>query len=332
MSHGKASAPAKVILFGEHFVVYGSPAILAAINKRISVDARIIIPNENKIIVRSDIGVAGEYNSNNNNGKFNALEGGSKAKALLDPLYGAIRQVLLLRNKKNIGIEIGISSSVPAGIGLGSSAASCVATVAAVDSLFEKNPSRQTVCKLAIKSERLIHKRSSGADCYVSTFGGLMQYYGKSKSFKKIETKESLSLVVASTGIKHSTSELVAGVKRFKDTNRTLFESLSKQASDICLQACTAIESGKYDKIGELMNQNQIILQQIGISHHKVHDIIDICRKAGAIGAKMTGAGGGGAVIALAASKQESTKIASHIKAAGYQSFEVEIDYNGLYV
>jgi mevalonate kinase len=333
MSHGKASAPAKVILFGEHFVVYGSPAILAAINKRISVDARTIIHDENKIVIRSDIGVAGEYH---NNGEFNALEGGSKAKAVLDPLYGAIRQVLLMRNKKkkkkNIGIEIGISSRVPAGIGLGSSAASCVATVAAVDSLFQKNPSRQKVCELAIESERLIHKRTSGADCYVSTFGGLMQYYGKSKSFKNIETKGSLSLVVASTGIKHSTSDLVAGVKRFKDTNRILFESLSKQASDICLQACTAIESGKCDKIGELMNENQIILQQIGISHHKVRDIIDICSKAGAIGAKITGAGGGGAVIALAASKQESTKIASHVKAAGYQSFEVEIDYNGLYV
>lgn len=333
MSHGKASAPAKVILFGEHFVVYGSPAILAAINKRISVDARTIIHDENKIVIRSDIGVAGEYH---NNVEFNALEGGSKAKAVLDPLYGAIRQVLLMRNKKkkkkNIGIEIGISSRVPPGIGLGSSAASCVATVAAVDSLFQKNPSRQKVCELAIASEKLIHKRTSGADCYVSTFGGLMQYYGKSKSFKNIETKRSLSLVVASTGIKHSTSDLVAGVKRFKDTNRILFESLSKQASDICLQACTAIESGKCDKIGELMNENQIILQQIGISHHKVRDIIDICSKAGAMGAKITGAGGGGAVIALAASKQESTKIASHVKAAGYQSFEVEIDYKGLYV
>jgi mevalonate kinase len=333
MSHGKASAPAKVILFGEHFVVYGSPAILAAINKRISVDARTIIHDENNIVIRSDIGVAGEYR---NNGEFNALEGGSKAKAVLDPLYGAIRQVLLMRNKKkkkkNIGIEIGISSRVPPGIGLGSSAASCVATVAAVDSLFQKNPSRQKVCELAIESERLIHKRTSGADCYVSTFGGLMQYYGKSKSFKNIETKGSLSLVVASTGIKHSTSDLVAGVKRFKDTNRILFESLSKQASDICLQACTAIKSGKCDKIGELMNENQIILQQIGISHHKVRDIIDICSKAGAMGAKITGAGGGGAVIALAASKQESTKIASHVKAAGYQSFEVEIDYKGLYV
>ena len=329
MSHGKASAPAKVILFGEHFVVYGSPAILAAINKRVSVDARTMIHDENKIVIRSDIGVAGEYH---NNGEFNALEGGSKAKSVLDPLYGAIRQVLLMNNKKNIGIEIGISSTVPPGIGLGSSAASCVATVAAVDSLFQRNPSRQRVCELAIESERLIHKRTSGADCYISTFGGLMQYYGKSKSFKNIDTNKSLSLVVASTGIKHSTSDLVAGVKRFKDKNRILFESLSKQASDICLQACTAIESGKYDKIGELMNENQLILQQIGISHHKAREIIDICSKAGAIGAKITGAGGGGAVIALAASKQESTKIASHIKAAGYQSFEVEIDYNGLYV
>ncbi len=335
MSHGKASAPAKVILFGEHFVVYGSPAILAAINKRISVDARAIIHDENKIVIRSDIGVAGEYN--NNSGEFNALKGGSKAKLVLDPLYSAIRQVLLMRNKKknnnNVGIEVSISSRVPPGIGLGSSAASCVATVAAVDSLFQENPSRQKVCELAMESERLIHKRTSGADCYVSTFGGLMQYYGKSKSFKNIETKgQSLCLVVANTGVNHSTSDLVAGVKKFRDRNRILFKTLLKYASEICLQACTAIESGKCDKIGELMNENQIILQQLGISHDKVRDIIDICSKAGAIGAKITGAGGGGAVIALAASKQESTKIASHIKAAGYQSFEVEIDYNGLYV
>lgn len=336
MSHGKASAPAKVILFGEHFVVYGSPAILAAINKRISVDARAIInDDENKIVIRSDIGVAGEYN--NNSGEFNALKGGSKAKLVLDPLYSAIRQVLLMRNKKknnnNVGIEVSISSRVPPGIGLGSSAASCVATVAAVDSLFQENPSRQKVCELAMESERLIHKRTSGADCYVSTFGGLMQYYGKSKSFKKIETKgQSLCLVVANTGVNHSTSDLVAGVKKFRDRNRILFKTLLKYASEICLQACTAIESGKCDKIGELMNENQIILQQLGISHDKVRDIIDICSKAGAIGAKITGAGGGGAVIALAASKQESTKIVSRIKEAGYQSFEVEIDYDGLYV
>ena len=184
-----------------------------------------------------------------------------------------------------------------------------------------------------MESERLIHKKTSGADCYVSTFGGLMQYHGKSKSFKNIETKgQTLCLVVANTGINHSTSDLVAGVKKFRDRNRILFKTLLKYASDICLQACTAMESGKCDKIGELMNENQIILQQLGISHDKVRDIIDICGKAGALGAKITGAGGGGAVIALAAGKQESTKMVSRIKEAGYQSFEIEVDYNGLYV
>lgn len=327
MNQTKASAPAKVILFGEHFVVYGGPAILAAINKRISVDAHILTNDEDRIVIRSDIGVVGEYG---HNGDFNTLEGGMRAKAILDPLYGAVRQVLLMRNKKKIGIEVSISSRVPPGIGLGSSAASCVATVAAVDSLFRKQISRHQVCELAIESERQIHKRTSGADCYVSTFGGLMHYYSKSKNFKSIETKGSLSLVVASTGIKHYTSDLVSGVKRFRDKNKTLFESLTKQASEICLQAWTAIESGKYDRIGELMNENQIILQQIGVSHHKAQDIIDICSKAGAIGAKITGAGGGGAIIALAPGTRESTTIASEVKAAGYQSFEVEIDYKGL--
>jgi mevalonate kinase len=327
MTQAKASAPAKIILFGEHFVVYGGPAILAAINKRISVDAHILANDEDRIVIRSDIGVAGEYGVN---GDFSTLEGGMRAKAVLDPLYGAIRQVLLMRNKKKTGIEVSISSRVPPGIGLGSSAASCVATVAAVDSLFRKHISRHKVCELAIESERQIHKRTSGADCYVSTFGGLMHYCSKSKNFKSIETKGSLSLVVASTGIKHYTSDLVSGVKRFRDKNKTLFESLTKQAREICLQAWTAIESGKCDRIGELMNENQIILQQIGVSHSKAQDIIDICSKAGAIGAKITGAGGGGAIIALAPNTRVSTTISSQVNAAGYQSFEVEIDHKGL--
>ncbi|MFL6480858.1 MAG: mevalonate kinase [Nitrososphaera sp.] len=328
MSQAKASAPAKIILFGEHFVVYGNPAILAAIDKRISVHARTLFHNDDKIVIRSDIGVAGEYKQNGD--FFNLLEGGVEAKAVLDPLCGAVMQVLSTRNEKKVGIEVSILSNVPLGIGLGSSAASCVATVAAVDLLFEKNTSRQHVCEIAIESERQIHKRTSGADCYVSTFGGLIQYQGKSKSFEKIETKRSLPLVVASTGIKHKTSDLVIAVNRFKEENKTVFDSLAEQARDICSQAWAAIESGNGDRIGELMNENQILLQQIGISHERVHDIINICNKAGAIGAKITGAGGGGAIVALASSKLESIKIASQLKEAGYPSFEVEIDYKGL--
>lgn len=322
MTKGKASAPAKIILFGEHFVVYGNPAILASINRRIEVSARTI--DENKVVIKSDIGVAGEYRSS----AFTIIQGGIEAKATLDPLYSAVMQVLPSRNKKT-GIEIAISSSVPPGIGLGSSAAACVATVAAVNSLFHKKPSRQKICELAIESERLIHKNSSGADCYVSTFGGLI-HYSKAKGFKEIKSRGPLALVIASTGVRHSTGDLVEGVKKFKERNESLFDSLAKQAADICAQAQRAMASGRRDNLGALMNENQAILRQIGVSHYKVDDLIDICGKAGALGAKITGAGGGGAVIALAASKQDSAKIASRAKAAGYESFEVEIDRKGL--
>jgi mevalonate kinase len=323
MTKGKASAPAKAILFGEHFVVYGNPAVLASINRHIAVDARTI--DESNVVIRSDIGVAGEYS----NSAFRVIQGGIEAKAMLDPLYSATSQVLSARNRKKTGVEIAISSSVPPGIGLGSSAAACVATVAAVNLLFQKKPSRQKVCELAIESERLIHRNSSGADCYVSTFGGLI-HYSKAKGFKEIKSRGPLALVVASTGVRHSTGDLVEGVKKFKDRNEQLFGSLARQAADICTKAQGAIASGRRDKLGALMNENQAILRQIGVSHYKVDDLIDICGKAGALGAKITGAGGGAAVIALAASRQDGGRIAARTRAAGYESFEVEIDHKGL--
>jgi mevalonate kinase len=320
MTSGKASAPAKVILFGEHFVVYGNPAILASISRRITVAARTT--NESKIVIESDIGAAGEYA-----GSVFKPKGGKNAKEILDPLHSAIRQVLAARNEKT-GIKVDVFSKVPHGLGLGSSAASCVATVAAVDSLFGKLD-RQKVCEQAIESERIVHKNSSGADCYVSAFGGLI-HYSKQEGFAKIESKSPLSIVIGSTGVRHSTGDLVDSVRKFKDRNEVLFDDLAKQAREICTQAVAAIPSGKKEKIGELLSENQALLKQIGVSHEKADDLIDICNKAGALGAKITGAGGGGAVIALAASKQDSAKIGAKIKAQGYESFEVEIDYKGL--
>lgn len=198
-----------------------------------------------------------------------------------------------------------------------------------MESLFGR-PDKQRVCEQAIESERIIHRNSSGADCYISTFGGLI-LYSKSEGFKKIES-ESLPLVIANTSIKHSTGYLVASVKKFRDRKESLFKSLASQAGDICTQALAAIAAGKREKIGSLMSENQSLLRQIGVSHQKADELIDVCTNAGALGAKITGAGGGGAVIALAATKQDRTKIASSIRADGYDSFEVEIDQRGLVV
>ncbi len=312
-----ASAPAKVILFGEHFVVYGSPAILASVDRRITVMAKTA--EHNKVFIRSDI-AEGEFSGD-------TVKGSGNAEVVLRPLYNAIRQVLS-DNKYKHGLEIEVGSDIPHGIGLGSSAASCVATVAATCSLFEQ-PDRQSVCEKAVEAERLIHKNSSGADCYISTFGGLI-YYSRSEGFSKIKSGAEMQIVIADTGIKHSTGDLVSNVKNLKERNEQEFSKLMEQARSICSRARSAIEAGNISQIGALMNENQVLLSKIGVSHEVANRLIEIALKSGALGAKVTGAGGGGAIIALAADKHDRTAIASSIKEAGYSAFEAKIDYDGL--
>ncbi|MEO9295924.1 MAG: mevalonate kinase [Nitrososphaera sp.] len=322
MTKGKASAPAKIILFGEHFVVYNGPAVLASIDRRITVEAKKG-KADGKVTIRSDI-AAGEFDGST----FKLIEG-SNARASLEPIYFAAKQVLAAR-KQQSGLEIDMASDIPYGVGLGSSAASLVATIAAVESLLGK-ADRKKICESAIEAERIIHKNSSGADCYVSTFGGLI-HYSKGQEFKKIEAKAKLFLIIGDTGIKHNTGELVSSVRKLKEANQMAFAGLMAQSKDICNQALAALNSGNVDHLGMLMNENQLLLERLGVSHEKADELIEIARTEGAVGAKITGAGGGGAIIALASSKEESEKIAAGIKAAGYSAFEVEIDSKGLII
>ena len=319
-SFAETSAPAKIILFGEHFVVYNKPAILASVTKRIKVGAHL--NNSKTINIKSDLGIEASYKESD----FNIIKGANDSQTILYPLYESARSVLSERHQI-LGLDILVNSEFPYGLGLGSSAASCVATVAAVDSLFHK-PDKQYVCDKAIKSERLIHNNSSGADCYISTFGGLM-YYIKNTGFNKISCRKDLSLIIGNTGIRHSTGALVSSVKKFKDENSSLFNNLSRRAENICQDAFTAITKGDERKLGKLMRENHTLLQQIGVSNDKIDDLVNACVENGALGAKLTGAGGGGIMIALVPQEQK-LKIISTIEKNGCECISVEIDFNGL--
>jgi mevalonate kinase len=319
-SFAETSAPAKIILFGEHFVVYNKPAILASVTKRIKVAAHL--NNSKTINIKSDLGIEASYKESD----FNIIKGANDSQTILYPLYESARSVLSERHQI-LGLDIFVNSEFPYGLGLGSSAASCVATVAAVDSLFHK-PDKQYVCDKAIKSERLIHNNSSGADCYISTFGGLI-YYIKNTGFNKIYCRKDLSLLIGNTGIRHSTGALVSSVKKFKDENSSLFNNLSRRAENICRDAFTAITKGDERKLGELMRENHTLLQQIGVSHDKIDYLVNVCVENGALGAKLTGAGGGGIMIALVP-QEEKLKLISIIEKNGCECMAVEIDFNGL--
>ncbi len=318
-----ASAPAKVILFGEHFVVHGNPALLAAIDKRISATAGTI--EASKIVIRSDIGAAGEYTGR----VFKVLRGGKGARALIDPIHDAAKRALGSRDRDG-GIEIDLRSDIPYGIGLGSSAASCVATVGAVGSLVRRHD-RRWICERAVESERMVHKNSSGADCYISTFGGLIRY-GRKEGYRKIESRKSLWIVIGNTGMRHNTGALVDSVAKFKARKPKVFRDLMTRADEICSDAASALESGELERLGLLMNENQRLLQQIGVSNKKVDNLVRACSAAGALGAKITGAGGGGSVIALAADAKQSARVAESIRQAGCDPIEAQIDYNGLII
>ena len=315
------SAPAKVILFGEHFVVYNNPAIVAAINKRIQVRAQV--NDKSRINIKSGQSslsvpiistddLAGMYD--------NSL-------SFLYPILKCVKHVLSEKNKLHVGINLDIDSQIPYGEGLGSSAASCVATVAALYSLFSI-PERNHIYLTAKIMEQIIHMNSSGVDCYVSTFGGIVKY-DSYKGFNNIRVKKKFTILIGTTGVKHSTGEVVSQIKHFREKNNTLFKELSSKANVICKRAVNSILKGNESELGDLLTQNHKLLRALDVSHPMVEKLIEQSLNNGALGAKLTGAGRGGAIIALIpteARKEISTRIS---KSSGKWML-VEFDHNGI--
>jgi mevalonate kinase len=328
MKIARASAPAKVMLFGEHFVVYGCPAILGSIDKRVSVTAKQT--ESAKINISSNMGFLASYSSESLEKPGPQF---SEAQNTLYPIYAAVHDVLrdhFEADGRHHGVEIDIKSDIPWGAGLGSSAASCVASVGAVKSLFLK-PEKEWVYSRALGAERIIHENSSGADCNISTFGGLI-YYIKDTRNKKISSKAELSLVVLITGIKHSTRSQVSFVKNFRNQNRSLFNDLASRATRVCDKAVSAIRSGDIIKLGELMNENHMLLKDLGVSNDEINDLIRFCLDNGATGAKLTGAGGGGSVVALLSNENQASFIRKMGKKGFRQYFPVRIGSYGLLI
>ena len=307
----RASAPGKVILFGEHFVVYGIKAVLCAINKRVTVTAEET--EEEKIFIKSDIGDL-------------ILEPNRpvmRIDSTLRPLYYLADRLLQIQDQ-DTGIEITIESDVPIGSGLGSSSACCVAGAAAISRLFT-DTSREEILRLAIKAEETILQDTSGADCTVCTYGGIIEY-DKKNGFARIESEPDLHLVIADSKMGHSTEVMVAKVRQFKEENGAEFSRLCNDESRLVRDALRLLDSNR--ELGKRMTQNQEYLETIGVSNEKLREMIRIGQKA-SFGTKITGAGGGGCIIALTDELNLENTI-NRFRDKDYECFSVKIDFKGL--
>jgi len=306
-----ASAPGKVILFGEHFVVYGVKAILCSINKRVTVTAEKT--SERKISINSKIGKL----------ELEPDKPISEINSPLKPFYYLANKSI---ENKDSGIRIQIDSEIPLGAGLGSSSACCVAGAAAIFKLFG-NISREEVLKLAIEAERTIFENTSGADCTVCTYGGIMEY-DKNKGFKKIQYKPNFQLVIINSNIEHSTQSMVSKVKEFENKNTEEFSRLSDLESKLVEDVLKLVKENKIQEIGQKMNQNQKYLENIGISNKELTKMIRIGQES-SFGAKITGSGGGGCIFVLT-NESNLQNILKKFKDNNYECFSTKIDFKGL--
>jgi len=197
-----ASAPAKIILFGEHFVVHGTKAILAAIDKRVTVTSAFT--DNNIIRVNSELGtldvpVSSPY---------------EEVKSEFRPFVYLANEMITSNQNVN-GLEITINSDIPIGVGLGSSSACCVAATASISGLFKEVSSEENL-KMSIKAEKTIFPDTSGADCTVCTYGGIIEY-DKINGSKKNTDASNLNLLITNSMIPHSTKRSVEKVSKFKE-------------------------------------------------------------------------------------------------------------------
>ncbi|MBS7659265.1 MAG: mevalonate kinase [Candidatus Bathyarchaeia archaeon] len=306
-----ASAPAKIILFGEHFVIYGGPAIVTAIDRRAYV--KVELRGDNIIHIKSNnLKLAGSFEGY----MFKAELGDpDEARQKLEPVKFAAEKMMEICGKKE-GLNIEISSSFPSAAGLGSSAAIASAVAAAVGHLFKANPSKEDIFRVSLEAEKLVHGNPSGVDSAISTYGGSLLFQvdsGISRLNLEIETP----LIVGYTGVERSTLVQIMKVKNFRDKYPHIFNLLLNTAKEIVQNAISAIREGDIKTVGELMNINHALLYGLGVSDESLERLIIAARKAGALGAKLTGAGGGGCIVALSDTDMAETILMAIHKAGG---------------
>ncbi len=294
----------KVILFNEHFVVYGIPAIASAIDKKTIAEVKKC---QGKEFIIHD----------------NREETPGYKKEKLEQQKESIRLI-----KKAMGIdeciEIWLSGNLRAASGVGASAASCAAIARAIADEFDMHFSDEEINSFAYEGEKAYHGNPSGIDNTCATFGGLV-WYEKGKKMELLKIEKPVEIVMGDTGIVANTKKAVEGVRQRKEKYKEKYDKIFEEAKKLVYDARDALLAMDLKKVGRLMNKNHELLREIEVSSKELDFLVEIAREAGAYGAKMTGGGLGGYMVALTPSKELQEKVAKAIEKEGYYALPTRI-------
>ncbi len=282
-----ASAPGKTILFGEHSVVYDEPAIAGAVNKRASVKIKESL-NKYSTLKSYDLG-------------FEVILDTRKGTYILKKgKPGIIRYILNAMGKfhdhSNIDMTLGLN--LPIGSGLGSSAAVTVATIAALHDFHGVPITKEKIAEEAHGVEEDVQGIASPLDTLVSTYGGLV-YLSREKRIVHFDKSLDAPFVIGFTNKYGNTSKMVKNVRNLKENYPELVNPMISTMGKIANEARVAILKNDINKIADLMNLNQGLLDGLGVNTYELSRMIYNARNNGALASKITGSGGGGSIISL---------------------------------
>ena len=293
-------AAGKVILLGEHAAVYDRHVV--AVPLADAVVARVI---------ESDSGV-----------RLTLSERGAEHQVEYDDtadtgVGGALNLIMRRLQLDTRNLSIRVESRIPTAMGLGSSAAIVVAIIRAFDRFFSLGLDNRSVNQLAFDCEKLAHGTPSGIDNNLATYGEPVLFSkGSATRTKPIPLKEPPPIVVASSGIRGVTKDQVAGVRARFERNTTLYNTIFDEIDEISVAGAVALRDADYETLGSLMNVCHGLLNAIEVSIPELETMIRVARTSGALGAKLTGAGGGGSIVALCPGCEDA--VAGALKAAGH--------------
>ncbi|MFW9962110.1 MAG: mevalonate kinase [Candidatus Sifarchaeia archaeon] len=298
------SGKGKAILFGEHFVVYGLPALAAGIaSETIATITRVRSFGWNLVDNRP------------------AMPGYKEKK--YEEQKASIENMLKHLNidTAKTGFQIDLGGDLVCASGIGASAASCVAIARALNHAYSLGLDDYQINETAYIGEMGYHGTPSGIDNTASTFGGLIWFVrdlnGGPPKFEALKLGRASDLVIASTGLTASTKVVVGDVRKKKESDPDWFDSISKEYIQLVSDAREALIALNFEKVGTLMNKNHELLKQLTVSCKELDNLVNIACNNGAIGAKMTGTGRGGNMIALAPDKISMKKIADALEKGG---------------
>lgn len=302
----------KVILFGEHFVVYGLPAIVSALGRKTVATVERIAGSEYELVDNRPATPG-----------YKELKAGEQ-----DVSVNNIFSAMGITPKKT-PIRITLSGDLVAASGVGASAASCAAIARALNDEFGMGYSHDKINEVAFEGEKGFHGTPSGIDNTAAVFGGVLVFKrdmgGGRPLFERVNLKETFEVVVADTGVTASTAKVVGDVRGMKETDPAHFETLLGEYEQIVGEAQKALSEGDLIRVGTLMNRNMDLLREIRVSSNELELLIKIASRNGAFGAKLTGTGRGGLMYALTPGRVLQKGVAEAIEREGFTTFTTTI-------